>query len=414
MTGVPLGVVATGARSAPERWRTIPIGWRLVVMAVGLLVAVELASSLVTGISGQAPAGNEASSSFGTDPDGLGAMSQLLSQNGHAVVRSVQPVGTLHLPAGATLFVVDPSTWTSAATATVSALIRSGGRVVVVGPAPGDGLLGAMFARPLPRWRPAASGPARPVGASPLTSGLQSVSSGSSGSLVPGSATVVLAGARVPFTVSNGSTRTGPPAVWAASSTPLTNGLLTSRDNAAFALDLAGPRGAPVVFDEYDHGYGRAGSGLAGLPPWWRTGLGVALLALVVWMLSASRRLGPVEPAARHLIPPRVAYVDALATDLGGRGRDRLDEALDPLRGEARRLLARRAGAGPGDDDASLFVAARRAGVPDEVLVGVLGGGSSDATGSATAPATATAKRTDAVAVGRAYSWLEAHRGTHG
>jgi hypothetical protein len=132
-----------------------------------------------------------------------------------------------------------------------------------------------------------------------------------------------------------------------ASSSPLENASLGQADNAALALDLVTP-GAPAVFDEYDHGFGRPGTGLAGLPAPWRWGLGFLLLAVFVWILSASRRFGPPDGSGRMAVPPRVLYVDAMATLLSTRPTDQVIEAVTPVRDEARRRLCRRLGI-PGD-----------------------------------------------------------------
>jgi hypothetical protein len=234
------------------------------------------------------------------------------------------------------------------------------------------------------------------VVAGPVVAGVGEVSSGPTGSLVPaGRAVPILAGSRLTFAVADGTTGQ-PRAVELASSAPLTNALLAQRDNAALGLNLAGPTGQPVVFDEYDHGYGRVGGGLAGLPSWWRWGLGLALAAVVVWMLSASRRFGPVERATRPLIPARVAYADALASALAALPDTQLVDSVQPLQDEARTLLCRRSGMPGSVDDATLVSAAHGARIPDEVVAPVL---RRPASGS------------DVVALGRALAWLDAQGG---
>jgi hypothetical protein len=128
-----------------------------------------------------------------------------------------------------------------------------------------------------------------------------------------------------------------------ASSSPFHNSSIGRADNAAFALDLVAP-GAPVVFDEYDHGFGRPSPGLAGLPASWRWGLSFMILALLVWIISASRRFGPPDGPDRITVPPRVRYVDAMATLLSTRPTDQVVEAVAPVHDEARRRLCRRLG----------------------------------------------------------------------
>ena len=64
------------------------------------------------------------------------------------------------------------------------------------------------------------------------------------------------------------------------------------------------PVAAPVAFDEYDHLLTSSGSGIAGLPGHWQAGLLLALVAVVVWILSAARRFGPATAASRELAGP--------------------------------------------------------------------------------------------------------------
>jgi len=398
VTAVPFGVEQTDRRTASERWRAVPVGWRVVVVAVAVVVAVELASSFVTGISGGAPAGDQASSSFGTGPSGVAAMAQLLTDRGHRVVEEVRPLPDVAFPPGSTLFVIDPASWSAADTASVVRLTRSGGRAVVVGQPPSAGLTRQLFAgESVPRWVPRPSGVAVPTGTSSLTTGLSSVSSGPSGSFSATPGTTVLAGPGGALATSPDRLSPAPTAALVASNKPLSNAMLARRDNAAFALNLAGPASRTVVFDEYDHGYGRSGTGLAGLPRWWRWGLGTALLAIIVWMLSASRRFGPVEPAARALVPPRVDYIDALASVLGARRGDRLTSTVAPLRAEGRHLLCRRAGVRDDAPDGEVVAAARAARLPEEVIDALTGPGS--------------ASSSEAVRAGRAVAWLESRRG---
>src|SRR5205823_2322401 len=97
-----------------------------------------------------------------------------------------------------------------------------------------------------------------------------------------------------------------------ADSSPLRNRLLDRRDDAALALELAGPPRRAAVFVESVHGYGEA-TGLAAIPTSWRWTLGGLALAGAVLVLARGRRLGPPEPLARELPPPRREYVESLA-----------------------------------------------------------------------------------------------------
>ena len=281
----PPGVERSDEPTASERWRASPRWLRAVVVLVAALAVIELGSSLVSGVFGSSPSGDQDSSSFGTSSSGVAAVTQLLAEHGHAVDRSTVPVSGADLPADTTLFVVDPVGWTPPDTTAVRSLLARGGHVVVAGQPPA-GLATAMFpGGDPPGWQdlPAGPGPtARSIGSSSVVDGISQVSIGIEGSVgTVGDAGVILSGADAPFAVAGrAETDGGPQSVLIGSSTFLTNGALDRVDNAAFALNLAGPSGRPVVFDEYDHGYGRAGSGLAGLPRWWRWGLGLALAAM--------------------------------------------------------------------------------------------------------------------------------------
>jgi len=198
------------------------------------------------------------------------------------------------------------------------------------------------------------------------------------------------------FGVTDATPTADPNSVFLASSTCMTNAALADADNAAFVLNLAGPPSRAAVFDEFDHGYGRRGTGLAGLPEWWRWGLGLALVAVVLWLLSASRRFGPVQPVERTLIPARAEYADALAANLASLPEDQLDRALEPLRKEARQLLCRCSGVLVAAGDEEVRAAASAAGVPDHVMAGAL-----DTTRSADG----------ALNLGAALAWLETHKG---
>ena len=146
-----------------------------------------------------------------------------------------------------------------------------------------------------------------------------------------------------------------------ADSSPLQNRLLGEADNAALALALSG-RG-PLTFVESVHGYGPA-RGLAALPARFGWALIGLALAALVFMVARGRRLGPPEPERRDLPPPRRAYVDALAATMA-RGEQR-EEAVAPVRAEARRRLARRAGLGPQADADAWQAAALAAGLEED------------------------------------------------
>ncbi len=340
--------------SAGDRWRAVPRRWRMVVIVVVAVVGVDLASSAVSGLGSSGQGASGPSSAYDASASGTEAFAQLLVARGYTVVRLTVPLDRARLPDGATLFVLDPATWTGADTTAVAGALHRGGRVVLGGPAPGPGVLRILLAAPSSlRWRSEAVGAVRPLSAGPLVRGITTVVSPGSGSFVPSSTGtgpgVELLGG--PGGVLAVDARASGTLVLLASSSPLRNGGLGDADNSAFALNLAGAPRSTVVFDEYDHGFGRPGAGLAGLPASWRWGLGIALLAVVVWILSAIRRFGPPEEPDRVMIPARVHYVDAMATLLSTRPIDELAGAVAPVRDEARRRLWRRLGLAEGTPD---------------------------------------------------------------
>ena len=100
-----------------------------------------------------------------------------------------------------------------------------------------------------------------------------------------------------------------------ADSSPLHNRALDQADNAMFGLTLIGGARKPVAFLETVHGYG-ASRGFGGLPTnvkWVLLGLALTTL-MALW--AAGRRFGPIEDVDESLPPPRVEYVDALASAL--------------------------------------------------------------------------------------------------
>ena len=109
-----------------------------------------------------------------------------------------------------------------------------------------------------------------------------------------------------------------------------------------FGVNIAGPPGkAPVHFVEVVHGYGTA-RGIWAVPFRWRVALGMLTLAVLVWMASRAKRLGPPEVLERELPPARKEFVTSVAATLA-KARRR-SEVIAPLRQEVRRLVVARAG----------------------------------------------------------------------
>ena len=236
------------------------------------------------------------------------------------------------------------------------AFAERGGRVVVGGP-PGGWTRTLLDRRRLPQWDDDGPETARVLAGAPESAGVRRVRTAGDGRWSGKSPDQkVLAGdeGTLLLVATAGRGRI----VLLADSSPLQNRLLGEADNAALALALSG-RG-PLTFVESVHGYGPA-RGLAALPARFGWALIGLALAALVFMVARGRRLGPPEPERRDLPPPRRAYVDALAATMA-RGRDR-EEAVAPVRAEARRRLARRAGLGAQAGPDAWRAAARAAGL---------------------------------------------------
>ena len=342
--------------SAVERWRRLPRRWRLLLIAMAAIVTLYFASSLVAGIY-QSPSSTPTgySSSEDASPVGTEAMAKLLAARHHPVQSLTVPLANAHLPTNGTLFVLDPAASLTPSAAALEDFVGNGGRLVLGGHIATAVLHDLLSATPVPVWQPVAAGDAHPVEHTAADVDVTTVlgTGGGSWQLPSGARPSVLlqgpAGAlALDATVGRGTL------VLLASSAPLQNRQLAQVDDAAFALDLSGPAGAPVLFDEYDHGLGRAGTGLAGLPSHWKAALLLGLLAALVWLWSAARRFGPPQRAERELIPARVLHVDAMASLLASGKTERAAAAAAPLREQGRAALQRRLRAGPEATDQQL------------------------------------------------------------
>jgi hypothetical protein len=338
------------------------------VLAAAAVLA-DFASGLVSGLYNP-PSSTVIGPSSSTDisPSGTAAMAQLLSDRDHAVQELTVPLSTASLPTNGTLFVLDPAGSIARDATALHRYLDDGGRLVLGGPSE-PGLLRAILGSgPVPVWQSRPSGNASPVEHTGDTAGVGTVLGGASGSwqIDQSRFSVLLRGPggalALETPVGRGSL------VLLASTAALHNADLAYADDAAFALDLAGSDRAPVTFDEYDHGLGRAGTGLAGLPSHWKVALLLTLLAVLAWMWSAARRFGPPQRADRELIPARVAHVDAMASLLASGDVDRLAAGAATLQNEGREMLRRILRAGPHATDEQLIELAAAGAVPSVPL----------------------------------------------
>jgi hypothetical protein len=311
--------------------------WRIALVVVAVLVAVNLALRFLGTLTGGTPGGPR-SSSYATSPQGNAAYAELLGREGHPV-EQVRGLPHSSAPrAGATVFLLDPPAVRTQDLQALRTFVSGGGRLVAAGLPPA-----AMreLARPVPK-RVRGSGRVHEDGLDIETGGTTRWRD-----------ETLVAVRRV----GDGTVE------FLADSSPLHNQLLGSADNAGFGLLLAGPRGRPVEFLESYHGYG-TGSGLSALPLAWKLLLASLGLSALVYMVARGRRFGPPEEEGRTLAPPRRQYVDSLAAVVAR--SKRRDDAVRPVQREARDAILRRASLPPDVDIHVVRAAAKRLGLADE------------------------------------------------
>lgn len=361
------------APDVAQRWRALRLPYKMIVIVIGATIAFELAASLASGILGTPGGGvTGSSSSFTTSPQGTAAFVQLLTGRGVPVARQSKPLDQGRLTSNDTLFVLDPVGFSSPDAAAVVRFAEAGGRLVYAGQ-PSESLLAGLFPRgSAPVWSPDSAGPAaRVVAQTVFTVGVSNIEVGTAGSYrVPAAeAQTLVAGPGGTFAL---TAKVGAGAVvLLASSAPLQNAGLALADNAGFALNLAGA-GRRAVFDEFHHGLGVSGTGVAGLPDHWRVALVLLLASVVIWLVSAARRLGPPQAAKRTVIPPRIAHVDAVASLLAAGSDKRVLAGAESLRDVANRRLRARLRLGMDATAAEVRAAAAEASIPPGVLDPIL------------------------------------------
>lgn len=396
---VPDAAVTAPAATAPqdrtrgvgERWRSVPRRWQVVVVLLAALAGVDVAWSVVGSLgSNGTPSSAGPSSSFDPSSTGVQALAELLVRFGHPVARLSFPVSSSALAPRSTLVVADPLAWGSAQDGPLHAFLRGGGRAVLAGAGfSAADLRTILGTAEVPVYSPVGQASARAVGNAPEIAGVGvvDVDPAEGAWAEPGATTPLLQGPDgwVAVAADVGAGRV----VLLATASPLRNDLLGRADNAAFALDAVGAPGRHVVFDENVHGFG--GGGIGALPSRWKWALSLAGVAVLVWLWSAARRLGPAQPDERRLAPARVGYVEGLATVLAATSGPAVGEAVVPLRRATRAALCRFLGIPDATGDDVVRATARARGVPEEVLGPALavpsdGGG--------------------ALAVARAHAWL--------
>lgn len=352
-----------------ERWRRLSAGGRAAVMVVGILVGVHVVTTVLDGAIGSGP-GGVPGSSLATAPEGVSAWATLLEEHGHDVRRLRTTLDRTTLDADATVVLVDPASLDDFEDEALAAFVHAGGTAVVGGvntQVVVQRLLGGV------RWAPGGVTTAEVVTGAADVGGAETIRAHGYGRWLVeewSAVTVAVAGGDEPIVVLGelGAGRV----VALADASPLTNELLAEADNAALALAVVGDTDRPVVFAEAAHGHGGSGIGLDDLPDGWATTVVGLVITGVVLLWSRGRRFGPPNEEDEDPVPPRRAYVDAIAATTA---RSRVaEDPVAPLRRRARSRLARRSGVDDGVSDAELRSAAARAGVEEAIVHGVLDG----------------------------------------
>jgi hypothetical protein len=326
-------------------WRRLPRLGRLALWFVAISLVYQVAASLVSGVTGSAHPVTGQGSTFDTTSSGTAAFARLLTINGHRVDRLTSNLSTQSDHSSGDLFILDATSWTSANTRAVEGLLARGDTVTISGKVASLAVLQRLAPESKVQWSSLSANTVTSFADSSIAAGVEQVASPGPGTFVvthADSRLVILAkgsGGVLALSIHHGGLL-----IVLASSSPLWNQNLASSDNAAFGLDLAGPSHSAVAFDEYAHGVGVPGNGLASLPGPWRFGLAAVLLSLLVWIVSAARRFGPTQETERKMLPPRIGYVNAMATRLGTRPSDEIVASTNIVRTELRATLARRFG----------------------------------------------------------------------
>jgi len=360
--------------NVPDRlvtgWRSlsVPVRWAG-GLGAGLVAAEVILAAIGYATGGAGPEGPPLSS-YATTPRGLAAYAELLHDEGRAVTRLRTGLDDARLDAAATVVLLGPDRVPEAEAGALRDFLASGGRLIAGGPQP-DWLRRVIPGAPM--WSPAGAADVSPLAPVEEVDGVRRVRTDGRGSWAAGGDALPLLGGNgvVASVASAGPGRV----VLLADASMLSNRRLGHADNAAFGLAAAG-EGRPVLFAEEAHGY-EAATGLRALPGRWRAALGGLLLATLVGMWAAGRRLGPPEESGRSFTPPRHAFADAQGVNLA-RTRSP-EEAIAPLKAAAQRRLRTRAGLGPSACGEALRSAAERLGLTRDEAAALVAPVTSDA-----------------------------------
>ncbi|MEY2397582.1 MAG: hypothetical protein QOJ00_756 [Actinomycetota bacterium] len=345
------------------------------MIVVSLIVIVGGVNAL-----GAAP-GGPTLSSYATNAEGLAAYQTLLNDTGHRTSQLRTPLDKQRQPPAATLVAIGQS-FSRREGGALRQFLMSGG-VAIVGNPEAEDALSAVGLHAL-HWRGDGATAVSPAPGASLGD-VRAVRGAGLGEWRGSAPALLQRGTHVAaVSIPVGAGRL----VALADPSPLTNQWLGVADNAAFAVAIAG-EGRPVVFAEYGHGFG-VRNGLSAIPSRWKAALWFGGVAAVVAALSSAKRFGPPDEETDAPTPPRVLYVESLASTLA-RTRD-YDAAVAPLKRRASALIAKRTGVHNLDDRDEQARAARIVGLSDV---------------DAAALTTPVASDADVLALGRVVAKLE-------
>ena len=334
--------------------RTRRVGLGIGTLIGGVIVLNLLAQGLDRAVGGNEPGGVH-DSSYATAPAGAAAYAALLSHYGHRVTQQRGDLSRSKLADVDTLLVLEPDVVTNEDAAVLLEFVTNGGRLVVGDEDPP--YLHELRDRP-PAWTPGRAAPWNQV--DPALGDVRSIAAVGGGQWIDLGSGRPLVGDTSGALVTSEQVGSGE-LLLLADPTPVENAYLSTADNAAFALALAGP-GHRVAFAEGVHGFG-ASRGVSAIPTRWKYALVMLGLGAVAFVWSRARRFGPPDRVARNLPPARSEYVRALSQTLE-RTRDR-EHALAPMQQWTRDRLTARAALRADATDEEISHAAEALGCTD-------------------------------------------------
>lgn len=280
---------------------------RKLLLGSAVVFILLIAGAVIFG--GDAGQKQEAPSSYSTASDGAKAAYLLLAQSGYNVQRWEKPLTDLPKTAGTTVILADPmEAPTREERESLKNFLSGGGRIIATGMFSGtflpendsvpDVLLGMT-------WKKASA-----VSPSAITRAAPEITIAPQARWPSYSTAYALYGDGDEFVVVKYPYGRGE-VLWWAAATPLTNAGLKERGNLEFLLACLGDTKAPILWDEYVHGYRETlGSSVAHSPVKWVL-LQVALLGLAV-VATFSRRSGPLSAPVTDVRLSPLEFVQTL------------------------------------------------------------------------------------------------------